>query len=97
MTTPSYYHPINEGCSRLIKIQTAQLVQQAIYEGRVIDAVSLLAQSIQQQEGILSLSPAQQALLQHNCHEVISDGPAVDPDLWEKVQACLYSALLLMA
>lgn len=70
------------------------LVQQALVEHRAGDAAALLTQCVQQYEGTPALTSVQHARLLEGCSALIRQGPAADPNLWEKAQACLYAVLL---
>ncbi|AYA37328.1 hypothetical protein D3Y59_09850 [Hymenobacter oligotrophus] len=81
--------------SAMAGLQAAALVQEAMHEGRTIEAACLLAHWVQIQEGTPALGQEQQAHLLHSCHDLVLSEMETRTDLWSRARACLYAALLL--
>ena len=65
-------------------------VQQALHEGRTVDAADMLAQWVQTQAPDLTME--QQAHLLHGCHDAVLREHTVHPGLWQQVHRCLSAA-----
>ncbi|RAK63554.1 hypothetical protein [Hymenobacter edaphi] len=70
----------------------AGLVQDALHEGRTVDAADLLAQWVQAQAAP-ELTDEQQAHLLHGCYDTLLRERAVHSGLWHQAQRCLTAAL----